>query len=593
MAEAEVKTESIGYPMPGDVLDGRYRLDEIINAGGMGVIMRARQLTMDRDVAVKLLLPDRSSRETTRTRFMREIHLAKQLTHPNTIRLYDYGKHGEFLYLVMELLKGRDLKAVLKDEGPLPISRALDILIQAADAVSEAHGRNIVHRDLKPGNLFVQRLGSNRDFVKVLDFGIAKSLESGKYDVTSTGEVSGTVAYLSPEMVRGKKPDKRADVYALGVLFMEMITCRKIFEGATVAETLMNQMQKPPMIPASIANTPLAIVLERALTKEPDARYQDAAELLVALNSVVDSVSPSLRLTEREIVATYGAALDEEDESQNAVEAVEEPQPTSRATRIGYAMALEESETVQVNTDEELAQLPVRESEEAESRPRLGLWIAGIAAVLVIVGVVSTVITPRENPREEQPDAPEAAVAEVAAEPDLGMAKMEIDLGQVDELAELPVLPARGTIQTALDLATGVAELDAEETAVAKADRADKPDRPDKPRPKPDKPKPDKDDKVEVDLDVFGNLKKDDKPKPDPKPTESPSQLRADAQKAFISGDYAGCISMCKKALAGGETSCHALLANAYRQTGNSKAACRHYKAAGIAHKSCITLQSR
>lgn len=590
MANPEAKITTTGYPMPGDVLDERYRLDEIINAGGMGVIMRARQLTMDRDVAVKLLLPSKAERENTRIRFEREVHLAKQLTHPNTIRLYDYGRHGDFLYLVMELLTGQDLKALVRKEGPLPVGRALDILIQAADAVSEAHAHNIVHRDLKPGNIFIQRLGSNRDFVKVLDFGIAKSLDSHKFDVTSTGEVSGTVAYLSPEILRGARPDKRADVYALGVVFVEMITGRKIFEGITVAKTLVNQLQMPAMLPPTIANTAVAQVIERALAKNPDARYQDAAELLDALNSVVPTVSPTTRVSAAEVEATYGPLPDLDATNSSDAVPMDTPSPGAppRGTQIGYALADEPPQpaTVRVRTNEDLAPEP-------KSSPPWAMIASGLAIVALAVGLFAVLGGDAAAP-DASPVAPIDAVAASPPPPtpDAGPLALELDASLLehhdDEGVVAPVMPARDVLVVALDIAAGAAELASTPARPEDATPPTTPPRTKKPAPRPaTKQRPKEPDAPVESLDVFG-------PPPAEKPAPvTPAQLRAQANQAFLAGDYDTCIAKCKEALAGGESSCHALLANAYRQIGNADAACRHYKAAGIAHKSCITLQSR
>lgn len=663
MTKERVQTESVSYPTPGDVLDDRYRLDEILNAGGMGVIMRARQLAMDRDVAVKLLLPSKVDREITRTRFEREVHLAKQLTHPNIIRLYDYGKHDKFLYIVMELLEGEDLKGVLRKEAPLPVGRALDIAIQTADALTDAHNRNIVHRDLKPANIYIQTLGSNRDFVKVLDFGIAKSLDSREFDVTSTGEVSGTVAYIAPEIVRGAVPGKVADVYAVGVLLLEMITGRKVFEGHTVAETLMNHLERPPLMPPSIANTKLAGVIEIALAKNPDDRFQDAQELLVGLNSVTPTVSPTLRLSEGEIQSVFGNAPRVDGRTSDDVVPDEDRPNTPARTQVGYAVADVEPTRI---TPGSVSDEAVRMANDSRSTSGtldaavMGIsdrpWkLVGIAIALLIFGAIGgdwlwrNVLNKPEEPAttipppvEPEPDpgpitvtlesTPAGATVRTAEGAELGTTPLTTPLeGQTVLEFELEghdthtavidpetsdsvsvtlkrsvtdeelLVAATDASHQAIELALQSARSDEEAADEDNRPRPrPKPKRHDSPKPKP-KPKPAKDDsKEESDedeevekLDIFGSVPDETPKKPEPPPEKTAAELYEEARKHFIARSYRDAIRACKEAAAKGSGKCDALMANSYRQIGDTKNACKYYERAGIEHKSCMTLQNR
>ncbi len=662
MTQERVQTESVSYPTPGDVLDDRYRLDEILNAGGMGVIMRARQLAMDRDVAVKLLLPSKVDRDITRARFEREVHLAKQLTHPNIIRLYDYGKHDKFLYIVMELLEGDDLKGLLRAEAPMPVGRALDIAVQVADALTDAHNRNIVHRDLKPGNIFIQKLGSNRDFVKVLDFGIAKSLDSREFDVTSTGEVSGTVAYIAPEIVQGAIPGKVADVYAVGVLLLEMITGRKVFEGHTVAETLMNHLKRPPRIPPTIANTKLGGVLEIALAKKPEDRYQDAQELLVALNSVVATVSPTLRLSEGEIQAVFGNAPRVDGRTSDDVIPDGGEPNTPNKTQVGYAMT--DADPTRI-TPEDVSREAVQMAEvapESESKSRTidpavmgagtSAWkIAGVVVAMLIFGAVGgdwlwrNVLSPPQ--REEKPvtdtpppapepepievslrSSPPGATVRTADGKTLGktplstpmkealVLEFEVEGHEVhteivdpDESREIevtlqPLVTGGEVVATASTATQGalaaalVAAEQQDDTREARPKPKPRPKPKSKPKPKP-KTEPVRENEQEgeeseevVNLDIFGG-KKGEPEKPKPPPEKTADELYQEARQHFIGGAYRQSIASCKKAVEKGATKCYALMANSYRQIGDTKNACRYYERAGIEHKSCMTLQNR
>jgi eukaryotic-like serine/threonine-protein kinase len=269
---------------------GRYRLKRRIAAGGMGEVWLAYHPGLKRDVAVKILKREEQERSTgAQARFEREVRATAELKHPNTVRVFDYGATEDGLwYYVMELLEGETLADHVERVGPLPPARALHFVGQAARALAEAHEHGIVHRDIKPENLFLTALGGEHDFVKVIDFGIAKVTRPDGTK-THTGWVLGTPAYMSPEVATGDCADPRSDVYALGAVLHFLLCGRPPFEADNAAALLFAHVNHLASPPSSVLGRPLpgdveAVVL-RALAKDPSARYASAAEFALALSS--------------------------------------------------------------------------------------------------------------------------------------------------------------------------------------------------------------------------------------------------------------------------------------------------------------------
>lgn len=267
---------------------GRYRLQRRVGKGGMGEVWAATHPGLRREVALKILRPDAGNASAVR-RFEREVKATSELSHPNTVRVFDYGVTEDGLwYYAMELLDGVDLAGLVAVAGPLPAARAVYLIRQAADALAEAHARGITHRDIKPENLFVTEAGGQRDFVKLLDFGIAKqaSADTGA-SLTREGWVGGTPAYMSPEAAAGRATDARSDVYGLGAVLYFALAGKPPFEHTSAAGLLMAHMDQPPMTPGAKLGAPVApdveAVVMRCLAKDPGARYASAAELAAAL----------------------------------------------------------------------------------------------------------------------------------------------------------------------------------------------------------------------------------------------------------------------------------------------------------------------
>jgi serine/threonine protein kinase len=283
----------------GDVLEGRYELLEEIARGGFGMVFRARQLQMDREVAVKTLPPEFVESDEMVERFRREARFASQLSHPNTVTIHDYGKHETFLYLVMELLEGEDLADVLARERTVPLDRILPIARQVLKSLREAHEHNIVHRDLKPENIFLTEIGQNdEEVVKVLDFGIAKMAmtdasdqpsKSSKRRLTAEGTTMGTPIYMSPEQAAGDGVDHRTDLYALGIILYEMACGVPPFDHDESAVVMRRHIHAdvPDFPDPELRNTWLEDVVQIALRKHRDERFENAGEFLEAIDEAV------------------------------------------------------------------------------------------------------------------------------------------------------------------------------------------------------------------------------------------------------------------------------------------------------------------
>ncbi len=266
---------------PGDLIDDKYAVVQPIGTGGMGIVYEARHARLGQRVAVKMLLPDLAESMDAVARFEREARAAAHLRSPHVAKVFDVDTLPDGTpYIVMELLEGRDLADELAARGPLPVAEAVDYLLEACDAMAEAHLVGIVHRDLKPANMFLANDG-RRTIVKVLDFGISKILDEEAPGVTTTRSGLGTANYMSPEHVRSAKHvDARGDVWALGVVLYEMLTGAQPFPGDTTTAVAAAIVADPPIPLRSLReDVPIALehVLMTALEKDRDRRFADAA----------------------------------------------------------------------------------------------------------------------------------------------------------------------------------------------------------------------------------------------------------------------------------------------------------------------------
>ena len=278
-------------PLLGKVLEGRYRIEKVVGRGGMGTVYQGVQLATKQVVAIKVIRAENAADPEAAKRFHREARAASQLTHPHTIRVFDFGESEDGdLFMVLEFLAGRPLSTVIQADGPLPEARIAKIGGEIAQSLSEASGRGLAHRDLKPDNVMLLDSFGDQDFVKVLDFGIAKFLSgsSGESNVTRTGAVVGTPHYMAPEQARGSRGLTSAvDVYALGIILFEAVTGVKPFEGESAVDILMKHVREPmPEIPAEYPVTDaFRALVRRLVAKDPAARPQ-ATEVAESLERI-------------------------------------------------------------------------------------------------------------------------------------------------------------------------------------------------------------------------------------------------------------------------------------------------------------------
>lgn len=275
-------------PMLGTNLAGKYKIIKKLGEGGMGSVYTAQQMPMDRMVAVKVLLGKLAQDEVAVRRFEQEARAVSKMQHPNTVTIYDYGKtEDDRLYIVMELLKGKTLSDALRAAGGtgLDPKRVVHIGRQVCASLADAHAAGIIHRDLKPDNIFLTEIGGSKDWVKVLDFGVAKLADNeAGATLTQTGMIFGTPKYMSPEQAEGKPIDARADIYAIGVVLFEMITGRPPFVAETPVALLLKHIAEPApafrKVRPDLAVAPeLEGVVMKTLEKNPDKRYSRVEEL--------------------------------------------------------------------------------------------------------------------------------------------------------------------------------------------------------------------------------------------------------------------------------------------------------------------------
>ena len=257
-----------------------HRIEAVAGRGGMGVVYRATDLTLDRRVALKLIAPSVAGDDEFRARFERECRVAASLEHPHVVPIYHAGQEGERLYVTMRFIEGTDLRALLAEQGRLDAEHAVAVITQVAGALDEAHRHGLVHRDVKPGNILIERDGVG-ERVFLTDFGVTKQRTAGD-ELTRTGMAVGTADFMSPEQARGADVDGRADVYALGCVLFRALTGEVVFDRDSDLDKLWAHVHEPPPallevrpeLPAALGDT-----VAHALAKEPDARPQTAGEL--------------------------------------------------------------------------------------------------------------------------------------------------------------------------------------------------------------------------------------------------------------------------------------------------------------------------
>ncbi len=278
--------------MIGKTIAGRYEILQKLGEGGMGVVYKAMQTSVERIVALKILHPQMTVNEEALKRFQREAKTTSKLRHVNSIHIYDFGVEDNLSFLVMEYIEGESLDDVIRKSGPLGLPRFANIIRQVCYALAEAHELGIVHRDLKPGNIYLSRKRDGSEEVKVLDFGIAKVVgeQQNVTRLTQTGMIIGTPQYMSPEQVEGIPLDHRSDVYSLGIIMYELLTGETPFQAETPFQLLMKHVKEKPVPPRKFRPNlaiPEAVekIVLKALEKDPAKRFQSISELQQSLEA--------------------------------------------------------------------------------------------------------------------------------------------------------------------------------------------------------------------------------------------------------------------------------------------------------------------
>jgi len=278
---------------------GSYQLGELLGRGGMGEVYKASHRMLARPAAIKLIRPemlggsDPAVATRAIARFRREAEAAAHLRSAHTVDLYDFGvTEDQTLYLVMEFLDGMDLESLIRQHGPMPAPRVIHVLRQVCDSLEEAHARGLVHRDIKPANIHLGRVGCREDFVKVLDFGLVKTVAADAAASTATieGVIIGTPAYMAPELALGDRVDARTDLYALGCVAYYLLTGEQVFTGDTVLKVITQHVQAVPVRPSDRTALPIPATLDAlvlaCLAKKPEERPRNARQLVQSLDAI-------------------------------------------------------------------------------------------------------------------------------------------------------------------------------------------------------------------------------------------------------------------------------------------------------------------
>jgi eukaryotic-like serine/threonine-protein kinase len=413
---------------PGEIIGERYRVVELLGEGGMGVVYRVEHTHMRKLFALKVLHRELLRMPEAVARFEREAVLAGSINHPNVAAATDFGKlpDGSF-FLVLELVVGKSLREVIA-EGRNDASRALGIMRGMAAGVAAAHAKGIVHRDLKPDNVMLVERDGVPDFVKVLDFGIAKGNEmpearESATPLTQIGSIMGTPDYMSPEQALGQPVDARSDLYALGVIYFELLTGAAPFVGEALQVLRQHIMTEAPPVPAdrvSGVNVPLAEIVAKLLAKEPDARFQNATELLSALDGTAS-------IAKIKVVVNGGA----------------EPSPAPPSTSAAAAAAPSAVSPSTEAKDDDRGTI--------KGLPRRAVIAAASLGVLVLVVVVVMILSGRSDPASAETEH-------------AGMVQSAAPAGSADDPA-----PSASTTSSATAAATEEAEQDTPESAPSSA----------------------------------------------------------------------------------------------------------------------------
>ena len=380
----------------GKTLNGRYKIQSLIGTGGMAAVYLAKDLILDRLVAIKVLRLDFRQNDDAMRRFRREALSATQLTHPNIVGVYDVGQSQEMNYIVMEYVEGTDLKDYVRQRGALHPIEAVRIMMQIVSAIAAAHQNRIIHRDIKPQNILIDREGN----VKITDFGIAVALSDTS--LTQTNTLLGSVHYLSPEQARGGMATIQTDIYALGIVLYELLTGRVPFDGESAVSIALKHFQEPlpPVVnPTAMVPQSLENIVLKATAKDPMNRYRSCYEMFQDLKTCLDST----RLYEKKFV------------------------PTSFS---GETKVLTPINTQKVKPIQTSREIPIVEMDEEKPVKKKKKWPWVLLLMISVIGIMAFAFL-HSSPKEVQvPDV--TNLTEAAAKIKLADAKLSVtDIIQV------------------------------------------------------------------------------------------------------------------------------------------------------------------
>lgn len=428
---------------------GQYVIDSLLGEGGMATVYKARQTSVDRDVAIKVIRADRVGTTGFTERFQREAKTIASLSHIHILKIFDYGSEENLAFIVMELLDGGSLNRLISNDNRLSLDNGARLLGQIGSALDYAHGQGIIHRDLKPENVLLDKFQN----AFLTDFGIARLMNQQSNALTQTGAVMGTPSYMAPELWQGEPADARTDVYALGIMLYNMLTGQSPFMGDTPYRIMYLHMNEMPILASSINNDlPPAIdaVIMKSIAKRREDRYNSAGEMVNAFRQAVKittGVSPAMGVTaEVQLQQRPNSA------SKTNIAYVPEGDPNATAPYLDGSLPKPATDAIRT--------LPRAAS--APSPTRTGIIIGGIAGVLALVGVVLAVLTNNANTVATQSTA---AAAFTLAVTQTNSAAQTATTGAIQTATDFAQLAIAELTNTAPTLDVRAATLDANQTA--------------------------------------------------------------------------------------------------------------------------------